>query len=836
MEKYDHRDIEKKWRKKWEKSALYKTKEPALNLRKSASKPKCYVLDMFPYLSGEGLHVGHPKGYIATDIYSRFKKMRGFNVLHPMGFDAFGLPAENYAIKNKVHPKVAMEKNIKRFKEQLSILGFNYDWDREINTSDPKYYKWTQWIFLKFLEKGLAYESWEPINWCPKDKTGLANEDVEDGKCERCGTPVIKKPMRQWVLKITDYAEKMLDGLKDLNWPESIKESQRNWIGKSEGVNFKCSIKDLNIEVQMYNSVPQSYHAETFTAIAPEHPLVYELVKGTPQEKDVLEFVERIKAKKAGNKFNIDEDLEGIFIGRFIENFADTGRDLPIWVASYVLYDYGTGIVNCSAHDVRDFAFAKKYNLPLRPVTFPLDPIEREKVKKLEYCYARDPQGVLEEPKKFRGRKWGEAREDIINHIIKGGYGVRKINYKLKDWVFSRQRYWGEPIPVIHCEKCGVVPVPEKDLPVELPKVKFYEPTDTGESPLANIEKWVNVKCPKCKGPAKRETNTMPQWAGSSWYYLRYEDPKNKKVFVDKEKEKYWSPVDFYVGGAEHATRHLIYARFWHKFLFDLGLVNYPEPFSRLQNVGLIGGADGRKMSKRFGNVVNPDKMVELYGADTFRMYEMFMGPFADSIPWSTEGMIGPRRFLEKVWRLREKIQDSGFKIQEKMKLKGDEKLKSEVLQLTTTLHRTIKKVGEDIENFKFNTAISTLMILANEMEKEETISKEDYEKFLIILAPFAPHITEEIWESLGHRESIHNTDWPVFDEKAMVSETKIIMIQVDGKVRASLTITGEMSEKKIEEMALGAKNVEKWISGKKIKKVIVVKDKIVSIVTEEQL
>lgn len=810
MKKYDHLEIEKKWREKWEKEGLYKTRE-------DPSKPKCYVLDMFPYPSGEGLHVGHPKGYIATDVYSRMKQMQGFNILHPMGWDAFGLPAENYAIKNKVHPRVAVEKNIKRYKEQLSVLGFNYDWEREINTTDPKYYKWTQWIFLKLLEKGLAYESYEPINWCPVDKTGLANEDVEDGRCERCGALVEKRPMRQWVLKITDYAEKMLDGLEALDWPTSIKESQKNWIGKSEGVNFKCKIKELNIPVQMYNSVPQTYHAETFTVIAPEHPLVADLVKGTTYEREVMEFVDRIKKRKIEKKFDIENDLEGIFTGRFIESFADTGKDLPIWVASYVVYDYGTGIVNCSAHDERDFAFAKKYNLPLHPVMFPEDTELAERVRNLEFAYVKDPNGILAEPLQFKGRKWGEVREDVIAHIEKEGFGTRKVNYKLRDWVFSRQRYWGEPIPVIHCEQCGIVPVPEKDLPVTLPEVEFYEPTGTGESPLANIAEWVNVKCPKCGGDAKRETNTMPQWAGSSWYYLRYEDPKNDTAFVDSKKEKYWSPVDFYVGGAEHATRHLIYARFWHQFLFDIGAVHYKEPFKKLQHVGLIGGADGKKMSKRFGNVVNPDEMVALYGADTFRVYEMFMGPFADSIPWSTEGMIGPRRFIERVVRMEEKVKEGV----------GDKKA------ILTLLNKTIKKVGEDITDFKFNTAISTLMIFLNEIEKEEVISKDTYARFVQILAPFAPHITEEMWATLGNTGSIHNSSWPVFDPNNILNETKKIILQVNGKPRGSLEVPQEVGEKEIEAMALEEENVKKWIAGKPIKKIISVKDKLVSIVTQ---
>jgi leucyl-tRNA synthetase len=948
-DQYDHKKIESKWQKVWKEKQIYKSTE-------KEGAPKCYVLDMFPYPSGEGLHVGHPKGYIATDIYSRYKKMTGFNILHPMGWDAFGLPAENYAIKNKVHPKVAVDKNIARYKSQLSILGLNYDWDREINTTDPKYYKWTQWVFLKMFEKGLAYESFEPINWCPSCKTGLANEDLDGDRCERCGTKVEKKPLRQWVLKITDYADRLLKDLNGLDWPESIKESQRNWIGRSEGVNFKCKVKDLGIEVEMYNSVPQTYRAEMFTVIAPEHALVLKLVEGTKYEKEVMDFVEHIKQKKAGNKFDIDNDLEGIFTGRYIENFAGTGRDLPIWVASYVVADYGTGMVNCSAHDERDYAFAKKYNIPLKEVAAPLievtqgefafqpgkktvarecilaiikrkdkdeylclaskkfgwktyviGGIEKDEdavaaaqreieeetgyknvrvVRDLGIVYAKhfaphkdanrfaklhgfyfelenDEQitvaeeekaaqeimwvskdemektlypkitdwefwkrlmdeakpavksGILLEPVEFVGREWKEVREDIINYLVKQGYAQKKTNYKLRDWVFSRQRYWGEPIPIIHCQKCGAVGVPENDLPVMLPEVEFYEPSGTGESPLATIPEWVNVKCPKCGGKGKRETNTMPQWAGSSWYYLRYMDPHNDHALVDAEKEKYWAPVDFYVGGAEHATRHLIYARFWHKFLFDSGFVSTEEPFKKLQHVGLIAGLDGRKMSKRFGNVVNPDDVVDQYGADTLRVYEMFMGPFDQGAAWSSEGILGPRRFLERVWKLKNKITDKA----------------GEDSEINAQLHKTIEKVGSDIADFKFNTAISSLMILVNRLEKAPEITQGTFKNLLVMLAPFAPHIAEELWHSLGNSGSIHLETWPSVDKEMMKTDQSIIVVQINGKVRASFEAPIDTAEDEIKKMALSMDEILKWTEGKEIKKVIYVKGKLVSIV-----
>ena len=804
---YDHKKIESKWRKVWAKNKLNQTKD-------NYKKPKFYILDMFPYPSGAGLHVGHPRGFIATDVYSRYKRMHGFNVLHPMGWDAFGLPAENFAIKNKTNPADQTKINVKRYKEQTSILGFNYDWDREINTTDPKYYKWTQWIFLKLLEKGLAYESFAPINWCPSCKTGLALEDLEDGKCERCGSVVEKKPMRQWVLKITDYADRLLKDIDELNWPESVKESQRNWIGRSEGMIFTSPIKDMNLKIDTFSAHFEAFAADTFVVIAPDHPLLKELVKGTKDEEKVLAFASGIVAKRNIDKFGDNKEIEGIFTGRYTVDPVGNG-ELPIWVASYALADYGTGIVKCSAHDERDFAFAKKYNIKLKTVLYPEDKKEKDLVEKQEKCFTDMRNGLLTEPVIFKGKSAGESRKDIIDFLEKKGLAKRKTTYKLKDWVFSRQRYWGEPFPIVHCEKCGVVPVPEKDLPVVLPKVKFYEPTGTGESPLAGIDKWVNTKCPKCKGKARRETNTMPQWAGSSWYYLRYMDPKNNKALVDKKKEKYWAPVDLYVGGTEHATRHLIYARFWHKFLFDIGVVSTKEPFAQLKNQGMILGSDNRKMSKRWGNVVNPDDVVKNVGADTLRVYEMFMGPFEQEISWSTDNMVGSRRFLERVWKLQDRIVDKSLINKE----------------FETLLHKTIKKVTEDIVNFNFNTVISACMILINAAEKVE-ISKSDYEIIVKLLAPFAPHITEEIWSNLGHKKSVHLESWPEFDSNKIASDKNTVVVQINGRPRASFEVSLDITQSEVEKRAKAIPEVTKWLVGKEIKKIMFIKNKILAIIT----
>jgi leucyl-tRNA synthetase len=805
-ESYEHMGIEKKWQEQWASSAIYKTTD-------DTTKEKFYVLDMFPYPSGEGLHVGHPKGYIATDIISRMKRMQGKNVLHPMGFDAFGLPAENYAIKTQTHPEVAVKTNVARYKKQLEILGFDYDWSREVNTTDPNYYRWTQWIFLQLYKKGLAFESYEPINWCPVDKTGLANEDIENGRCERCGTLVEKKPMRQWVLKITDYAERLLadldvtaaDGTPALDWPTSIKELQRNWIGRSEGaeITFKIEASTIkNREARVFTTRPDTLFGVTYIVLAPEHDLALALLPDVENRDEATAYIQKISQKSEIERTDATKEKTGVELKGIMAINPVNNEKVPVWIADYVLVDYGTGAVMAvPAHDVRDFQFAKKYNLKIQPVVTH------------EGSLPVTNHGTLINSGKFDGTSSEEAKKELTSFA--GGTWVTK--YKLRDWVFSRQRYWGEPIPLIHCEKCGVVAVPESDLPVRLPNVTSYEPTGTGESPLAAISDWVNVKCPTCSGPAKRETNTMPQWAGSSWYYLRYEDPHNTNALVDSAKEKYWSPVDLYVGGAEHATRHLIYARFWHKFLFDIGVVSTNEPFTKLQHVGLIMGEDGRKMSKRFGNVVNPDDIVATYGADTLRVYEMFMGPFDQQIAWNTSSIIGARRFIEKIWRMRQTL--------------IIEDVTTVPESVNKIIHKVIKKVTDDIEHLHFNTAISSLMIATNEIEKIGSMTVSQFEIILKLLAPFAPHITEELYASVGNNTSIHTAPWPVSDPQFLTTDSVTIIIQVNGKVRGSFSAPPDTSKEELEKIARQAPDITKWIENGTIVKVIVVPNRLVNIV-----
>ena len=793
--KYNHKKIEQKWQKNWEKSEIYKTSD-------TQDKPKYYILDMFPYPSGAGLHVGHPKGYIATDVTARMKMMQGFNVLHPMGWDAFGLPAENYAIKNKVHPKFAVEKYIKVFKTQLEKIGFTYDWSREVTTTDPGYYKWTQWAFIQMLKKGLAYESEEPIIWCPSCKTGLAMEDLEDGKCERCDSEVERKPLRQWVLKITDYADRLLFDLESLkDWPDSIREMQKNWIGRSEGATVNFNVQNFDDKLEVFTTRPDTLFGATFMVLSPEHDLVNKITT-KDFEKNVLKYQATASKKSDLERTELQKDKSGVFTGAYAINPVN-GKEIPIWIADYVLSSYGTGaIMAVPAHDQRDYEFAKKYDLEIVQVVDGGD-IEKGAFTDID-------NGKMINSDKFDGLKPKDAIKKISDWLENESIGKKSVNYRLQDWVFSRQRYWGEPIPIIHCEKCGAVPVEESDLPVVLPEVENYEPSGTGESPLANIDDWVNTTCPKCGGAGKRETNTMPQWAGSNWYYLRYIDPNNSDALVDPEKEKYWSPVDFYVGGAEHATRHLIYARFWHKFLFDIGVVSEQEPFKKLQNVGLIMAEDGRKMSKRWGNVINPDVVIDDFGADSLRVYEMFMAPFDQAVSWDTNGLRGVRKFLDKVHNFDKWSDDSQ--------------------EVTTAYHQMLQKVTTDIESMHFNTAVSAMMIFVNKIV-QVGCTKELFKGFLQALSPFAPHLCDELWENLGEKQSIFLSTWPNHDESKIIVDTIEIVIQINGKVRDKLTVSPNISEKDITKLALDSDIVKKYLDGNTPKKIIYVKGKLVSIV-----
>jgi len=836
---YNHQAIEKKWQEIWRTTKLYETKQ-------DKKRPKYYVLDMFPYPSGAGLHVGHPKGYIATDVLARFRRMQGYNVLHPMGWDAFGLPTENYAIQNKIHPRQATEKNIATYKKQLEILGFSYDWSREVNTTDPQYYKWTQWAFLEMFKKGLVYESNEPINWCPSCKTGLANEDLEDGRCERCGSEVEQKPLRQWVIKITKYAERLLDDLDKLpDWEEPIKEMQKNWIGRSEGAEINFKIIDSAQHISVFTTRVDTIFGCTYIVLAPEHPLIQELQPQIKNWPEVAEYLEAVKNKTVLQRTDLNKEKTGIILEGLNVINPFNNEAVVVFVADYVLSSYGTGAVMAvPAHDNRDWEFAQKYNLTIKTVVSPLNG------NRLVGPTLFTEDGLLRESGEFSNLESAAARIKMTRWLEKNRLGASRVNYKIKDWVFSRQRYWGEPIPLIHCDKCGVVPVPEESLPVVLPEVDSYEPTGTGESPLAAMTDWVNVACPKCGGAGKRETNTMPQWGGSCWYYLRYIDPHNDRALVDKHLEKYWSPVDFYVGGAEHATRHLIYARFWHKFLYDLGVVKYPEPFIKFKQVGLIMGEDNRKMSKRWGNVINPDEMVAQFGADAVRVYEMFMGPFDQATSWNTNGLSGARKFLERVleyfYKTQEKLGEEGFQA-----WISNKEPKESPKEFLTLLHQTIKKVSEDIESFHFNTAISQMMILRNSFYKIDQgdennlsknkfesvlgkiIKKSDFEKFVQILAPFAPHLSEELWERLGNKDSIFQSTWPQYDKKLIKDETINLVVQVNGKLRATLSVALDISEKEALELARAEEGVEKWLSDKEIIKVVFVPGKLLNIVVK---
>ncbi|MFA6594096.1 MAG: leucine--tRNA ligase [Candidatus Buchananbacteria bacterium] len=942
---------EAKWQKKWLNTKIDRADD-------FGAKPKKYILDMFPYPSGAGLHVGHPEGYTATDIYSRYLRLKGFNVLHPMGWDAFGLPAENYAIKTGTHPRLTTEQNIATFKRQIQSLGFSYDWDREVDTTDPKYYKWTQWIFLQLFKKGLAYEATVPINFCPSCKTGLANEEVKNGKCDRCGTAVERRDMRQWMLKITAYADRLLKGVDQLDWPQSIKILQKNWIGRSEGAEVDFKIAGSDKKITVYTTRPDTLFGATYMVLAPEHQLAQELKGQISNFAEVEAYIDSAKNKSDLERTELNKDKTGMELKGIKAINPVNNAEIPIWISDYVLASYGTGaIMAVPAHDDRDFEFAKKFDLPIIEVIVPeridkrnppvdgKEKVERKNVQVVvrnprtgkilvlhskKYNWNTFPMGgmsegeeplaaakreVLEEtgykhlangkilggqvraeyfanhkgvnrvsytnliqfdlvdeeqaeiaeeekeaqneilwlePEKLtvdfmvhaemdiwleRIKKGDIAYTDVNNGLMvnseflnglapaeaiskmtawleEKGYGRKAVNYKLRDWVFSRQRYWGEPIPLVHCKKCGTVTLDEKDLPLTLPEVEKYEPTGTGESPLATIDEWVNTTCPNCGGPAKRETNTMPQWAGSSWYWLRYIDPHNDTAIAAAEKMKYWLPVDLYLGGAEHAVLHLLYARFWNMVLFDIGVVPQEEPFAKLVNQGLILGEDGEKMSKSRGNVVNPDDILKEYGADTFRLYEMFMGPLEDMKPWSTKNILGVHRFLNKAW-------DIG-----RQTLSKEEKSEVEVI-----LDKTVKKVGEDIETMSYNTAISAMMILFNEIPDAKAVSREQWEKILIILSPFAPHLAEELWEKLGHTDSIFKESWPQYDPEKIIDAEKEIPVQVNGKIRAKLILPTDATEEAVKTAALADKNVKKYLIGEP-KKIIFIKGKLISIVT----
>lgn len=802
MTLYNHKKIEKKWQKEWEARSLY-------YVDNKSKKQKYYCLIEFPYPSGDGLHVGHIRSNTAMDIIARKRRAEGFNVLYPIGWDAFGLPTENYAIKMGIQPKVVTKKNTDNFRRQLKSVGFSFDWRREINTTDPNYYRWTQWIFLQLFKNNLAYKTKMPINWCLSCKIGLANEEVVGGMCERCGGVTEKREKEQWMLAITKYADRLHKDLDDVDYLEKIKIQQRNWIGRSEGaeIDFKLvnvpGQKDTKHSVKVFTTRPDTLFGATFLAVSAELAQKWVDV-GWRASEEVKKYIKETIVENSKRGFD-EKEKTGVFSGIYAVNPANQEK-IPVWVVNYVLGDVGTGaIMAVPAHDDRDFAFAKKYNLPILQVICQFYP--EAKCPILDVAYTGP--GKLVMSGKFNGMDNGEAKDAITKFVN----GKKTVTYKLRDWVFSRQRYWGEPIPVVHCSKCGIVPVPEKELPVLLPAVKSYKPTDTGESPLAKITKWVNTKCPTCKSPARRETDTMPNWAGSSWYYLRYIDPKNKKVFADKKYLKHWLPVDWYNGGMEHTTLHLLYSRFWHKFLYDIGEVPTHEPYQKRTAHGLIIAKGGVKMSKSKGNVVNPDDIVATYGADTLRLYEMFMGPFDQSVEWSTESIAGPRRFIERVWRLHEKVSSSGG------------------ADVSVALNQTIKKVSVDIESMGFNTAISQMMIFLNTMERAESISQKDFETFLLILAPFAPHVSEELWQKLGHKKSIHLEPWPKWDEEKIKEESVTIVIQVNGKVRGSFLASAELSEMEAKERALREESVRKWTEGKDIKKVIYVKGKLVSIV-----
>ena len=850
MSKYPFQNIEPKWQKYWEDNKIFKVYED----EKFAKDKRRYVLDMFPYPSAAGLHVGHPEGYTATDIYCRYLRMNGYNVLHPMGFDAFGLPAENYAIKTGTHPKVTTNANIEKFTQQIKSLGFSYDWDRCVSTCEPDYYKWTQWIFLQLYKKGLAYEAETPINWCPSCLTGLANEEVKEGKCERCGAIVTHKTIRQWILKITEYADRLDNDLEGLDWPESVKAMQHNWIGKSTGaeVTFTVADKDgkpTSNQLTVYTTRCDTLFGATYMVVSPEHKIIPEIT--TAEQADAVKKYQEEAAKKSDlERTDLAKDKTGVFSGSYAINPVN-GKLIPIWIADYVLISYGTGaIMAVPAHDDRDWDFAKKFNLPIIEVL-------KSEVDVQQQAWTED--GIHVNSEFLDGLNKQDAINKMLEWLTEKGVGKKAINYKLRDWIYSRQRYWGEPIPLVHCPTCGTVPVPEEELPLTLPEVKTYQPTGTGESPLAAIDEWVNCKCPKCGGAAKRETNTMPQWGGSCWYYLRYLDPHNDKQFCASDKEKYWMPVDLYIGGAEHAVLHLLYARFWHKVLYDIGVVSTKEPFQRLVNQGMITSFafqrknktlvpvdeveqkdDGKfiekatgeeleqivaKMSKSLKNVVNPDDEIKAYGADSVRMYEMFMGPLTMSKPWSTQGIVGIHRFLEKVWSVSEKPM-SDIDITGKLEDKA-------LVSARKTFAQTVKKVTDDTATLNFNTAISQMMIFINEVSKLNEVPKSMWADFVKILSPYAPHLGEELWEKLGNTKTIAYEAWPTVNADFAKDDEIQIVVMVNGKLRDKFMASPNTDQEELKATAFTLEGVKKFTDGHEVLKTIVVPNKLVNIVVK---
>ena len=828
---YNFKEIEKKWQEKWDKEGTF-------NCKIDYSKKKWYGLIEFPYPSGQGLHVGHPRSYTALDVIARKKRMEGLNVLYPIGFDAFGLPAENYAIKNHIHPKITTEQNVNHFREQLKSLGFSFDWSREVNTTDPNYYKWTQWIFLQLYKNGLAYKTTMPINFCTGCKVGLANEEVVNGVCERCGSPVVQKEKSQWMLKITKYAQRLIDDLDDVDYLDKIKAQQINWIGRSEGaeVNFKVApnseisldknskVKKVNSDYNLliYTTRPDTIFGATYMVVAPEHELISKYSDKITNLDEVQKYKNKAALKSDFERSELNKEKTGVEIKGIKAVNPLTNEAIPIWVSDYVLITYGTGaIMAVPAHDSRDFEFAKKFNLPIKDVIMPKESDENHDFSKENYTEIyNEPfldDGVSKNSEFLNGLSTKDSIKKVIEYIEKNSLGQKKVNYKLRDWVFSRQRYWGEPIPMIYCETCGWVPVPEEELPLKLPEVKDYEPGENGESPLSKLTEWINTKCPCCGKPAKRETDTMPQWAGSSWYFLRYMDPKNDKELASKEAMEYWGPVDWYNGGMEHTTLHLLYSRFWYKFLYDIGVVPTKEPYSKRTSHGIILGSNGEKMSKSKGNVVNPDDIVRDFGADTLRVYEMFLGPFDQTAPWSMDSVRGCSKFLDRVWNLQEILVD------------GDEYSP----EFEKMMHKSIKKISSDIEEMKFNTAVATFMTMLNEFVKQKRINRAEYKTFLQLLNPFAPHITEEIFEKIGEQKTISESEWPKYDEEKTIDDEIELPVQVNGKLKGLVTIEKDASSENVKEKVYKLETIQKILSEKEVIKEIYVKEKIYNIVVK---